>query len=166
MKVLGLDLSMTSAGWALLHDGQLGRSGTVKTAPPADRFARINAILAAVKTLVQEDVDLVAIEGYSYQSATSAVTAGELGGVVRYWLFLRRIPYVELPPGTWRKIAFGKGNLKKDEVRLQASKRYGVEIESIDALEAWAVAMAAWLRHTGQDMPAIQRGAAAFVAQA
>jgi Holliday junction resolvasome RuvABC endonuclease subunit len=154
--ILGLDLSMTSAGWALLNDGQLVGSGTVKTAPPTDRFERINTILARVKTLA--GVDLVAIEGYSYQSATSAVTAGELGGVVRYWLFLRRVPYVELAPGTWRKVAFGKGNLKKDEVRLQASKRYGVEIESIDALEAWAVGMAAWLKHTGQEMPAIPRG--------
>jgi Holliday junction resolvasome RuvABC endonuclease subunit len=160
MKVLGLDLSMTSAGWARLEDGQLEMSGTVKTAPPADRFVRINTILSAIKALTQ-DIDLVAIEGYSYQSATSAVTAGELGGVVRYWLHLRRISYVELAPGTWRKAAFGKGNLKKDEVRLHASKRYGVEIESIDALEAWAVGMAAWLRHTGQEMPAIRRGAAA-----
>ena len=63
----------------------------------------------------------------------------------------------EIPPGTWRKQLFGRGNLPKDQVRVEAYKRYQLEFESLDVLEAWAVAMALHRQLAGIDKPEPKR---------
>jgi Holliday junction resolvasome RuvABC endonuclease subunit len=156
VKVVGLDLSLSAPALALVQppDAPVGwvmggpKIGSLRG---AHRLARIAEDVGdAVKEFRP---DIVAIEGYSFGSVQQAHHIGELGGVVRYVLHVAGIQYEEIPPGRWRKQLFGR-NVAKDEVRHEAFKRYGIEFESLDVLEAWCVATALYRLREGIDRPA------------
>jgi crossover junction endodeoxyribonuclease RuvC len=155
--VLGLDLSLTSTGIALVGDGELPeRPYRAAVAPKgvlgAARLSWLGAEVMGAVAMTRPD--LVAIEGYSFGARGNALfQIGELGGVVRFLLYERRLRIVEVPPGEWRKQLFGRGNLPKDQVRVEAWKRYGVEFDSLDVLEAWCVATCVLRREQGIDKP-------------
>jgi Holliday junction resolvasome RuvABC endonuclease subunit len=153
-------MSLSATGWAQLHDGDLEDLGVIKTKPVEGhlRIARMAGIVDDVGALL-DTVDLVAIEGYSYASATSALYSGELGGILRLRLETQQVPWLEIPPGTWRKAALGRGNMPKDICRIEILKRYRVEHPDMNALEAFGVAIAAHLQQTGGTMPPIRRAA-------
>ena len=65
---------------------------------------------------------------------------GELGGVIKCALFEERQPYIVVPPARLKKFACGKGNAKKDEVRLEVYKRWGFEAPSNDEVDAYVLA--------------------------
>lgn len=160
-RVLGLDVSLTATGAALVtSDGAAAATRLLR--PPAalrgvERLAWLaDAVLAVAR---ETQPDLIAIEGYSFNSraASHAHAIGEAGGVVRLELHRAGFGLVEVPPAEWRKQLFGRGNLPKDLVRVEAWKRYGVEHSSLDVLEAWCVGTAALRRAHGLDGPAPQR---------
>lgn len=158
MKVLGLDLSLSAPGIALVQPPEAPLGWLVKVGALRDA-ARLTHIGHAVHEAVEEfKPDVVAIEGYSFGSQAQAHHIGELGGVVRYLLFASNVPYVEIPVGKWRKQLFGR-NVPKDAVRHEAFKRYGIEFDSLDVLEAWCVATAVYRLHEGLDRPAPVRRA-------
>jgi len=160
MRVLGLDLSLTATGIALAADEALPDTRTWLARPGARRGMERLCWLGdqVLEAVVLTGPDVIAIEGYSFGARGNAVfQLGELGGIVRYLLVTRGFSYVEVAPGEWRKQLFGKGNLPKDQVRVEAWKRYGVEHESLDVLEAWCVATAVLRRETGLDKPEPKR---------
>lgn len=162
MIILGLDLSLTSTGWVLLHhDGYLEASGSMrKGAAMADRpVARLEMFADWIADLLDDlEPDVVGLEGYSYGTragSTHAFAAGELGGLVKLAIARRGVELVIIPPATWKKALCGKGNLQKDQVRLELFKRYAIEFPSQDTLDAWAVAMTVYRIKAGlADKPA------------
>jgi crossover junction endodeoxyribonuclease RuvC len=164
VRVLGLDLSLTATGIALVGDEPLPeRSYRLASPGPmrgVERLAWLGSEVTGAVAMTRPD--FVAIEGYSFGARGNAVfQLGELGGVVRFLLHQQGMPVVEVPPGEWRKQLFGKGNLAKDQVRVEAFKRYGVEFDSLDVLEAWCVGTAALRRAQGLDKPEPKRRRAA-----
>lgn len=164
MRILGLDLSLTSPGTAIVENGHLVDASTIKVPAKLRDAARLVHIEDAVSLALFEPykADLVAIEGYSFGAKNAREALGELGGVVRRLLYLSEVPYIVIPPTTWRKTLTGKGNLKKDMVGAALTKKYrdligDYDFPTLDALEAWAVAYAAWLNHTPQDELARQQ---------
>lgn len=165
--VLGLDLSLTAAGAALLRGHEDGSTEIVWTRTiKADKkgFERVQEIAYAVARMAQRGdgespAAMAAIEGYSFASKFQGQALGELGGAVKLLLLQEYIPWVEIPPAAWRKELLGKGSLAKDLVRVEAWKRYGLEAESLDALEAVLVGMCAWRRRLGMAKPARVRPA-------
>lgn len=121
VDVVGLDLSLTSTGYACGDDR---RAITSKARGPQ----RLYEISQEIAGLVVELHDpMVVIEGYSFASRNShAHSLGELGGVVRLTLWNLRIPYVEVPPTARAKFATGKGNASKGEVMSSVSARTGI----------------------------------------
>lgn len=161
MRVLGLDLSLTSTGVAL-------PDGTVALLSSRHRgVERLADLQDAIKRVAA--VDLVVIEGYSMggQRGSSGVAQalGELGGVVRLALFDMGVPFAEVPPSTLKKFACGKGNANKNEMLLAAAQRLGYSGSSNDGADAL------WLRAAGLDayglpevdLPKAQRDALAKV---
>lgn len=164
MRILGIDPSLTATGAVLLDDSTIEHSRTEcrpsvvwaeSWKPPkgvvgADRLCwfdeQIRAALVDVPGIHGDG--RVAFEGYSYGSISHAHALGEQGGVFRLAVATHLIPYVEIPPSTWRKELFGRGRLEKDQVRLKAFQRYSVEFESMDVTEAWCIAMTEWRRRT------------------
>lgn len=161
MRILGLDLSLTSTGYVVLDDDQVVWHGSVgsTTLHDVDRleyFDRwIRETLAPAKMVLGRD-DFVAIEGYSYgspQAHTRAFGIGELGGVMKLAIHQAGIPMHIIAANTWKKVLCGKGGLAKDLVRVELFKRYQVEFASQDTLEAWAVAMCLRRQLLGLDKP-------------
>lgn len=178
MRILGLDLSLTSTGYCLTDDDAMaafvarafevplemisdGRSHVVwhgsigsKTLREAERLAMFaDWIDAAVRPLPDRRPDHVAIEGYSYGSPFNATSLGELGGVVKLIVHQAGIPLHVIAPKTWRKVLCGNGNIQKHDVSKELHKRYGVEFASLDTAEAWAVATCLRRQLLGLDKP-------------
>ena len=155
-----MDLSLTSTGYVLLDDQVIedvvwhGCVGS-KELRDVERLQMFDTwIRDAMRPRI---VDRVAIEGYSYGSPaghTRAFGLGELGGVIKLAIHQAGIPLHIIAANTWKKVLCGKGGLKKDQVRLELFKRFGVEFTSQDTLDAWAVAACLRRQLLGLDKPA------------
>lgn len=143
MKVLALDLSLTSTGVAFPG------GGVTTWCPPKgvvgmDRLDWVRVLLA--HAMGNDLPDLVVLEGYSFGTARQASHAhalGELGGVIRHTLWRNEQPYVDVPPASLKKFATGKGSAKKELMLVEAVKRLGYDGSSNDEADAlWLRAMA------------------------
>jgi hypothetical protein len=155
IEVIAFDLSLTATGVA--HPN--GETETLRPPKSVDTgMARLAWFRDAIADRVPVDgVDehadwrtLVVVEGYSFgttRQASRAHALGELGGVVRLWLFDNDLAWVDVPPASLKRYACGKGNAKKDEVFAAAIRRLdyaGNSHDEADALWLRAMALAAY----------------------
>ena len=149
---IGIDPSLTATGWAT-HEGRSGLitselRGIARVADLRQRFnrviqetiSRLPIIGRGEITCARPERDFYAIEGYSFASQYSAHQLGELGGVIRLYLFERRRPYVDIPPPTLKKFATGSGRAKKDELRLAVWRRWQKEFKTEHEVDAFILA--------------------------
>ena len=139
MTVVGLDLSLACTGLVAI-DGDKVDSLAIKTKPQEHvrRVVKINAeILATLKKLKPE---LIVIEDYAFMGNGKITELAELGGVVKTSLFSLGYKFVTVAPSQVKKFACGKGNAKKDQVRLEVYKRWGFEAPTNDEVDAYALA--------------------------
>jgi len=137
MNILGLDLSLTSTGFSDGVNTGVLRTGTKN----AERLSLIsNMVLDQIRNF---DIDIVAMEGYSFASRNSqAHSIGELGGAVRMRLWENDIPYLEIPPTCRAKFATGKGNAAKTEVMSSISAKTRLVFSGSgadDMCDAWVL---------------------------
>ena len=137
IQVLGLDLSLTSTGYC--HNGEAGFISTNDTGP-----VRLRKIAREIENIiVSNQINIVAIEGYSFASRHShAHSIGELGGVVKVSLLNFDIPYIEIPPTCRAKFATEKGNAGKAEVISSISAITGIVWKgghADDLCDAWVL---------------------------
>lgn len=139
--VLGLDLSLTRTGWA---GPDVNAFGDITT--NLRGAARLDYIERQIgKLLYRQDekaalVDVVVLEGYAYGARNHREDLGELGGVVRLFLWRLGIPYAIVPPAKLKKFTTGKGNASKDECLSAAIRRFGFEGSTNDAADAFMLA--------------------------
>ena len=155
MRVLGLDLSLSSTGYVLLDDEQAVWYGSVAGGAlrDVDRLEHFDRWIRS--ELRDKRFSHVGIEGYAYAAVhTHAHALGELGGVIKLAVQQARIPLTIVPPATWKKALCGKGNLDKRNASVEIHKRYGVSFASEDTLDAWAVAMYVRRQLLGLNAPA------------
>ncbi|MGI6351406.1 MAG: hypothetical protein ACOX6M_10255 [Armatimonadota bacterium] len=147
MKYVGIDPSLTSTGVVMLDDdAEIIDSRVIKSRQKD--AARLIEIENALWELLP---NYVALEGYAMGSRYGREAAGELGGVIRRALYLQGSTYVVVPPASLKKFA-AKGNAKKDEVRLEVYKRWGVEFETNDEVDAYVLARIAYAKFHGDDL--------------
>lgn len=141
MIALGLDLSLTSTGWAVVDDDSRDY-GRIATGHRGMR--RLALLRDEVLTLAGRGPDLIAVEGYSMGSRSSAVTGlAELGGVVRLALTEAGHRWVDVSPSTLKTYATGKGNASKNDVLAAAIRRLGYDGSSSDEADAlWLACLA------------------------
>lgn len=143
MKITAIDLSLRATGYAT-ESG----SGVLYPAKSLGLgMERNNWIMRRVLDL-GAGADVLVIEGYSFGSQGRAVfDTAELGGIVRWALWSKGIPFVEVPPSNLKLFATGKGNSKKDLVLAEAVRRLnygGSDHNEADALWLRAMAFAAY----------------------
>jgi len=132
MRILALDLSLTAPGYCLGED-----CGTIKVPTKLRGPERLKWIRYEVIKLMCH-AELAVLEGYSFGSKGRAVVSiGELGGVIRYTLFERGEPYIEIPPACLKKYATGRGNASKDDVLQAGVIRSGHIFTDNNACDAW-----------------------------
>lgn len=138
--ILGLDLSLTSTGYCVLHNKEIGIKGTIK--PKNRGMKRLTYILEEISTITPfGSLDLVVIEGYSFGSrAGQAFSIGELGGFIKQWIYSTGTKTIIVPPQTLKKFVAGKGGFKKNMMMMKAFKKYGLEFNNDDECDAFCLA--------------------------
>lgn len=145
MKIMGLDLSITSTG-VCLPDGS---AYTIKcTAKQGDK--RLNIIRDRVRADAA-GVGLVMMEDLPRHAHGAGVT-GMVQGAVRVVLNDLHIPYVLVTPATLKMFATGKGNADKSAMILAAFKRGGVEFADDNQCDAWWLHVAGLYQY-GEQLP-------------
>lgn len=148
LTVIGLDLSLTSTGAVVISPG--GEWGRGQGDPHTESMvikskfkgeARLEHLREQVMALVGfNQPDLIVIEGYAFGRPNAMAPLAELGGVIKHSLYVAGWPFIVVPPTRAKKFACGKGNAKKDEVRLGVYKRWGFEAPTNDEVDAYVLA--------------------------
>lgn len=147
MKLVGVDLSLTSTGIVTLDDGQpiqLQSSGWGGEggASYAERAERIVAMSRHVLGLIPADADAINIEGPAYASQTGHFF--DRGGL--FWgvfagLHARSVPIVVTPPTTLKMWATGNGAADKKAVKAATALRWpDIRIRTFDEADALCLA--------------------------
>jgi len=129
-RVIGIDLSMTSTGLAVIANGTI-ETHTVKSKPDAGTLrsflARSHNIAAGIDEAVRlHPSDLIVIEGMAFGAKSSSLDKIH----AHWWLVVKHLcEYVDQEPvvitsGQRCKYATGKGNAQKDIVLAAVLKRY------------------------------------------
>lgn len=142
MRVIGLDVASNTGAVVrgVTDDYMDHRLFTVDKEDPS-WMKRATWLGANVADYAKErEVALAVIEGYSFASSTAMVPLACLGTMVRYFLGQHEIDFIEVPPGTLKKFVTGKGQSKKDELRLAVYKAWGFENPSLDVIDAFGLA--------------------------
>lgn len=172
---VGLDLSLTSTGVAVLRNGVATvRRITSKPTPKAttdDTAARLDTLVAAIiGAIPTSDATLVAVEGPSYGSTgTAAHILGGLWWLVRHALRIEGLDVAVVPPSVVKKYATGKGTAPKDQVLAAVVRRYpNVDVTGNDEADALVLA-AIRARNAGYpfetSLPQVQADAAKSVSR-
>lgn len=122
-RILGFDPSLTASGYAL------GRAVGVLTPPSSvGKGAERNDWILSRFLELAANADVVAMEDYSYASQGRAILSiAELGGLIRWACWKRRISLATIAPGTLKKFAAGAGNAGKEEMLAAAIRRLGYD---------------------------------------
>lgn len=145
MKVIGLDLSLTSTG---VSDGRW--VDTIRP-PTGLRGPARHAFLLDQIGIHVDSADLVVVEGaaYGHNAQSGHEELAGLRQMVNLWLWRRDIPYALIPPTVRAKYATGKGNASKEEVATEVQWRYGVTLDArkshrYDEADALVLANMGW----------------------
>lgn len=143
--VVGLDLSLTSTGWARNEAGVI-TSGRITTEPDSTLYgsglgARLLSIFGRLGPVIA-DADLVVVES-PFASLGGGNEIFYVQGVARIALELSGLKPVPVTPSTLKIFACGAGNADKVDVSLGAVRRLGWEGAGNDEADA------AWLSEMG-----------------
>ena len=153
--VIGLDLSLTSTGFAVWRSGRT----THRTIHPRYRgLLRIDDLAVTVLDACTEaQAALVVIEGLNIHSPSSSV-AESCGAwyTVALGIVGAGMPLVAVAPMTLKKCICGTGAAKKEHMMMRISMRYGVQASNSDEADAIGLAhFGAML--SGLEVPNIQQ---------
>ena len=145
--IIGLDLSVTGAGIAILRFFDEG-TVNIKTYNVGTKatFGNIEKRIQYIVDFILANTtstDLVFIEDYAYgvkPGASSLATLAELGGVIKY-IMHRRVGIwpCAISSTTIKQWLSGKGNIKKDSFLYWGLKKYGQDFKTGDEVVAHTI---------------------------
>lgn len=158
VNVAGLDLSMGGTGWATGKQGDLLKTGKVRTKGTKDD--RLSVIKDTIRIELEEifPVEFVLIEDIASFSQSVKVTS-MVHGAVRSMLIDHQYRYGVINPMHLKKYATGSTQSDKSVMRLNAYKRAGIEFATDDECDAWWLWVMAndYLDQPVFPLPAMQR---------
>lgn len=174
MRTVGLDLSLTATGIAVIEHRPSGLSVDLHSVGSKGhkgdtlkgRHARLDDLRDRIMRHV-DGADLVVIEGPSFGAQRQGGTHDRAG---LWWMVMDALhlwdtgaaAVAEVPPATLKKYLTGKGNAGKDEVLLAVARRYAdIDVRTNDQADALGLA-AMGARHLGHpidDLPKLNLSA-------
>lgn len=158
MNILGIDLSLTGTGLAVLTTDGLFPANSCAGKPakagdlghcfyytwllnrlPEDQAQRWQAILFPIMNLARQ-VDQIVIENYAFNATFRLAPIAELGGIVRFHLARQGFKPLMIAPKTLKKFVTGNGNAKKDLVIAGVKYRYHVDLDNDNLADAFGLA--------------------------
>lgn len=148
MNVWGLDLSTKRIGIADGSGALISVAAHAGASEPYRRLHELTRELSHVFRHRPPRPDLVALEDYSLNSPgrIALVRLGEIGGIVRTWLWENDVPFRTIPPASIKKFATGNGNADKPLMisrAVELGARASVNEDEADAFHARRMARAA-----------------------
>ena len=145
MRVIGIDPSLTATGIADADGGLFTITSKPDDGTVADRARRIATITAHLRPHRLTDAHLVVIEGpaFSRQGQAGVHLRAGLWWQVACLLTARGVEVVEIAPSALKKLATGKGNATKPDMRMALYQRAGIDERDDNRVDAW------WLRQVG-----------------
>lgn len=147
--VLGIDQSytgfavtaMSRTGEPLYHSWLYSSSGAGVTRL-ADIRMHLNRVAVDLHAAYPVGVSTAALEGYAPGAKFGRELAGELGGMVKLWLFDRyNIEAVSISPSSLKKFVSGKGTgVGKNQMLLATYKKWGVEFHDDNLCDSYGLA--------------------------
>lgn len=141
--ILGLDLSLLKTGYCLMN----GSNDVIISSDVIETKLRGVERLIYIREAIQEitlnwgNPDLVVLEGYSMGSKGHAFSIGELGGLIKTFLYEEGYEILIVPPKSLKKFVTGNGNSGKDLMLLKTYKKYGKEFEDDNICDAYGLCM-------------------------
>ncbi len=143
-NVMGLDIS-TKTGLVVIGGGGVVEYQQVLTIPSGkdmteglDRAVVLGQMVAQLAC--EYEAQLVVIEGYAYNKKYSQALTVELGTMARYFLKMKAMRYIIVPPARLKQFVTGKGNSKKELMLLNVFKSWAFETDSHDIADAYGLA--------------------------
>jgi Holliday junction resolvasome RuvABC endonuclease subunit len=141
---MGIDQSYSGFGLIVLqkeyeYDRQLWKFPVLGS--DGARLHRIREEISSYLSPYKGKSVRLAIEGYAHASRFNREKLGELGGIVKlaWFEFSGEGPLV-VPPTVLKKFTTGKGNASKDQMRIGAKEKWGVDIANDNLVDAYALA--------------------------
>lgn len=140
MIVIGMDLSLTSSGFAVATNGTITSSGII----PGKHVGIERLIWVRNRVCEKIDAtkpDLIVFEDLAF--SRNEAYAKEVAGaawMIRAELFTDKKPYLLVGASQLKKFTTGHGNSKKEEMLLACFKRWGHDKRSNDEVDALALA--------------------------
>jgi hypothetical protein len=135
--IVGLDLARGQTGLAI---NSLRRTETAIFSHKTKNkgFAKVIEIEVWLREhLDRKKIKLAMIEDYSYGSQLGREAAGEIGGVVRRYLWMRGIPTIPIAPGTIKSFIGAKD---KSLIVKEVYKQFKVDANNDDEADAFVLA--------------------------
>jgi Holliday junction resolvasome RuvABC endonuclease subunit len=142
MIYIGIDPSLTGTGIVILDEtGHVLDKDLISTKAKDPIEERLTCILDQITDLIgNSDAKTFCIEGLSYGSKSASML--ELAGL--HYLIRRSLYFdgdlIILPPQSLKKWVCGKGNVKKEQMLLQAYKKFGLEFQDNNICDAYCLA--------------------------
>jgi Holliday junction resolvasome RuvABC endonuclease subunit len=128
MRVVGLDLSLTATGVAVVDGNCLyPEHYTVSITTREKGYPRLRYILNEIRAIVLDrtKVDLVVVEGPSYGSTgRSFHQIAGLWWLITYVLTVNSQPFAVVPPTSAKLYFAGSGRANKDDMVREATRRF------------------------------------------
>lgn len=151
MISIGLDLSLTATGVAIINDGELLYCGQIKSKPvgdkPQDELLRLLRIRGQIQDLLDEhcppeEEGIIVIEGLAFmaRNTTALVQLAGLNYLTRQLAYELKVPFAIVAPSSLKKYVTGKGNGDKSAITLELFKQYGVTLYNDNEADAYALA--------------------------
>jgi crossover junction endodeoxyribonuclease RuvC len=131
---LGLDLSLVNSGVAVLKNGKIIETQSIKSKPvgdrPIDELIRIRKIVSQIQKIVDtHHPEIVVIENMAFmaRNTTSLTQLAGLNYFIRAMVTDYDIPFYLVAPTSLKRYATGHGKSEKDHMILSAYKEFGIE---------------------------------------
>lgn len=141
--ILALDLSLRQTGYAIIESNEIVKSSVIKSPINLRGVQRLDFILVKITELL-ENIEFITIEDYAYSAYGSMTNLAELCGVVKYFLYKIKKPFLLISTTALKKFVIGKGNAPKAAMMPAIFKKYKIETKSTDEADAIGLAKLAY----------------------
>jgi crossover junction endodeoxyribonuclease RuvC len=125
----GIDLSCSATGIVILRENttpvpELLLETEIK--PKTTGMVRARAVVTEIMELIHSvNPDRIVVEGYSLgKNPSSTIPLVEIGGLLRFMLFLDGLAWFDPRASEVKKFVTGKGNVQKDQMMMWVLKRW------------------------------------------
>ena len=132
--IYGIDPARGSTGYAIRKKGGEIKTGAI--VPKTYGFSKAMVVRSNLNVLIGQKRPLLALEGYAHNARFGREKAGELGGLIRSVLYIKKVPLLIVAPLTIKAWIKAK---KKEHIMLEILDKYGIKIANQDAADAFVL---------------------------